>query len=135
MEAPSAIETGGVLKKIQVLNWLLTAAMGLAAWLIFSENIGRAIFLGGVIAACSFSWLQRDLSRLFSGPLTMLKGRFFIKYYARLSFLALILFWLISYYRIHVLGMLAGLSVVMLSIAVTAIGEAKRIIFPVKEAL
>jgi hypothetical protein len=123
------------LRKIQILNWLLTATMGTAAWLLASESIGKAVFAGGAIAALSFGWLKRDLCRLFAGPLTMLKGRFFIKYYARLSLLAALLFWLISHHQIHTLGMLAGLSVVLLSIAVIAIGEAKRLYFPVKEAL
>jgi hypothetical protein len=124
-----------ILKKIQLMTWLLTVTMGTAAWLCASESIGKAVFAGGIIAAISFGWLKRDLSRLFQGPLVMLKGRFFLKYYARLSLLAALLFWLISYRQIHTLGILAGLSVVLLSIAVIAIGEAKRLYFPVKEAL
>jgi hypothetical protein len=126
---------GAVLKRIQIMNWLLTVAMGTAAWLVGSESTAKAVIAGGIIAATSFGWLKRDLSRLFQGPLTMLKGRFFIKYYARLLLLAALLFWLIRFHQIQPLGMLVGLSVVLLSIAVIAVGEAKRFYFPVKEAL
>jgi hypothetical protein len=131
---PASIDSA-VLKKLQILNWTLTVVLGAGAWVIASAGTGKAVFVGGIIASSSFGWLQRDLTRLFRGPLTMLKGRFFIKYYARLLSVAVLLFWLISYKQIHALGMLAGLSVVLLSIAVVAIGEAKRLYFPVKEAL
>lgn len=122
------------LKKIQILNWLLAATMGAAAWLSFSEATAQAVLIGGAIAASSFGWLQRDLRRLFSGSLTAAKGRFLIKYYARLTLLAALLFWLVKYGHIYPLGLLVGLSVVLLSIAGVTLGEAKRLYFSMKEA-
>jgi hypothetical protein len=123
-----------LLKKIQLLNWLLAAAMSAAAWASFSGAMARAVLIGGIIAAASFGWLQRDLRRLFSGPLIAVKSRFFIKYYARLSLLAGLLFWLIRYGRIEAPGLLLGLSVVLLSTAAAMVGEAKKLYLSVKEA-
>lgn len=123
-----------VLKKIQILNWLLAATMGAAAWFSFSAATALAVLAGGFIAASSFGWLQRDLRRLFSGPPTPAKGRFLIKYYARLTLLAALLFWLVKYSHINPFGLLVGLSVVLLSIAGVTLGEAKRLYFSMKEA-
>ena len=125
---------GTILKKIQVLNWLLASIFSLAAWYSFSAPMAKAILIGGVLAAVSFGWLKRDLTRLFSGHLSGVKARFFLKYYARFAVLVGLLFWLIKYQQIHTLGILVGLSVVLLSIAVTVLGEAKKIYFSVKEA-
>jgi hypothetical protein len=125
---------GAVLKKIQLLNWLLTSILGLAAWSSFSPEMAKAVLIGGIVAAGSFGWLKRDLTRLFSGTLSGVKGRFFIKYYARLAVLVGVLFWLVKFRQIHTLGILVGLSVVLLSVAVTMLGEVKKIYLSVKEA-
>ncbi|MDA8166041.1 MAG: ATP synthase subunit I [Desulfobacteraceae bacterium] len=123
-----------ILKRIQLLNWVLAAGLSAAAWVCFSGGMAGAVLVGGIIAAVSFGWLQRDLRRLFRGPLTAVKSRFFIKYYARLSLLAVLLFWLIRYGRIQTIGLLLGLSVVLLSTAAVMAAEAKRLYFSVKEA-
>jgi hypothetical protein len=123
-----------VLKKIELLNWLLLFSMTVGAWLSFSVVVVEAVFLGGLIAGVSFRWLKRDLLRLFGGPLAEVKMRFFLRYYVRLFVLGLLLFWLIKYRQIHPIGILVGLSLLPLSIAATMIGEAKKIYLSVKEA-
>jgi hypothetical protein len=122
-----------LLNRLQILNWTLTAAMGTAVWFGISATMGKAVLIG-IIAAVSFGWLRRDLNGIFNGPLVAVKFRFFIRYYARFSLLALSLYWLIKYYQIHPLGILLGLSVILLSMAAIVIGAAKRLYFPVKEA-
>ncbi|MEJ2033996.1 MAG: ATP synthase subunit I [Deltaproteobacteria bacterium] len=123
-----------ILKKVQILSWLLAASMGLAAWFSFSDTMAKGVLIGGTIAASSFGFLQRDLRRLLSSPLSASKGRFFIKYYARLTLLAALLFWLVKSGQIQVFGLLLGLSAVLLSIAVVMAGEAKKLYFSAKEA-
>lgn len=123
------------LKTLQVANWGLLAVMSAAGWLLYSAFIGGSIVVGGVIANIGFGWLKRDITRLLSGPLQAAKARFFIKYYARLAILVAILFFLIKYRAVHHLGLLAGLSTVVLGIGVTVAGGIKKIYFNnVKEA-
>ena len=116
------------LKKVQTLNWLLLAAMSIAGLLFFSGFVAKSIFIGGLIVTLSFRFLERDLSKLLTGPLTAVKGRFFIKYYARFSVVAVILFFLIRYRAVDTTAMLVGLSTVLVSIIVTTAGEAKKIL-------
>ena len=116
------------LTKVQTLNWLLLAVMSIAGLLFFSGYVAKSIFIGGLIVTVSFRFLQRDLTKLLTGPLTAVKGRFFIKYYARFSVVAVILFFLIRYRAVDTTAMLVGLSTVLVSIIVTTAGEAKKIL-------
>ena len=116
------------LKKVQTLNWLLLIAMSIAGLLFFSSHIAKSIFIGGLIVTVSFRFLQRDLTKLLTGPLTAVKGRFFIKYYARFSVVAVILFLLIRNRAVDTTAMLVGLSTVLVSIIITTAGEAKKIL-------
>jgi hypothetical protein len=120
---------GSVLKQIQLLNWLLIAALSASVWLGISGVIGEGVLIGGIIAAGSFSLMKRDLTRLFEGPPAEVKRRYFVRYYFRLIVLAGVLFWLVKHYEIHILGMLAGLSVVLLSILVIMVSRVKDSIF------
>ncbi len=123
-----------MLKKVQVRCWLLLAAMSSAGLLFFSGQAAKSIFIGGFIVTVSFRFLKRDLTGLLQGPLTAVKGRFFIKYYARFALMALVLFFLVRYRMVDTTAMLVGLSTVLMSIIATTASEAKKIYFSVKEA-
>ncbi len=127
-------DDGLSLKKVQTLNWLLLAAMSIAGLIFFSGQVAKSIFIGGLIVTVSFRFLQRDLTRLLTGPLTAVKGRFFIKYYARFAVVAVVLFYLIHNRAVDTAAMLVGLSTVLVSIIVTTAGEAKKIYLSTKEA-
>jgi len=127
-------EDGLSLKKVETINWLLLVTMSVAGLLFFSGHVAKSIFIGGLIVTLSFRFLQRDLSKLLTGPLTAVKGRFFIKYYARFSIVAVILFLLIHNQVVNTTAMLVGLSTVLVSIIITTVGEAKKIYLSTKEA-
>ncbi len=121
-------ENGPTLRHIQLIGWLLLAALTAGSWLFFDLFIARSVLLGGLLANISFWLLQRDLTRLLKGPLDGIKARFFIKYYLRLTVLALILFLLISKELVNFIGLLAGLSTILVSIIVLAVGIMKKTI-------
>ena len=122
------------LKKLQFYNWLLLAIMTLVGWLTYSAHVAQAICVGGLLSCGSFEFLKNDLTRLMNGPLNLVKGRFFIKYYARFSVLAVVLFCLIKYGSLNLVGLLVGLSTVVISIGITVAAESKKIFFNLKEA-
>jgi len=126
--------TDGMLQKVQTRNWMLLLAMSGAGLLFFSGQVAKSIFIGGLIVTISFRLLKRDLTGLLQGPLDAVKGRFFIKYYARFALLALILFILIRHRMVDPTAMLVGLSTVLVSIIATTASEAKKIYPRVKEA-
>lgn len=122
------------LHKMGRLNWLLLLVMTVAGWLIISPYFAKGLFIGGLIANISFILLKKDITRVLAGPLNAAKGRFLIKYYARLTVLALILFFLVRYKSIHLVGLLVGLSTVVISIGIMAAGAARKVALTAEEA-
>ncbi len=122
------------LKQVQVLSWLLLGIVSGAGWLMFSALAAKSIFIGGAVANISFIFLKKDLIKLLGGPLDAAKVRFYIRYYARLSVVVVILFLLVKYQVVNTIGLLLGLSTVVMSIGLTVAGEAKKFYFKAKEA-
>ena len=116
------------------LNWLLLIAMTAAGTFFISPYFAKGLFIGGLIANISFILLKKDITRVLTGPLNAAKGRFLIKYYARLTVLTLILFFLVRYKSIHLVGLLVGLSTVVISIGIMVAGAAKKVALTAKEA-
>ena len=114
------------LKKVVYFSWMLVVVLFLCGWIIFGLEIAWGVLTGGLLANISFMLLKRDLTRLLQGELTAVKVRFFIKYYARLTVIAIGLFLLIKYQAVHLLGLLTGLSTIFISIAAVAISSARK---------
>ncbi len=115
------------LRVVQAVNWLALAGLAGAAWVGYSGFVARSVLIGGVIANASFFFLQRDLTRLLSGDLTAAKARFFMRYYVRLGIVVVILFLLVKFRQVHTVGLLVGLSTVLLGIGIAVAGAARRL--------
>ena len=114
------------LRTVLLFSWILLAIMTVISWLLLDVMFVRSLLIGGLLANVSFWLLQRDLTRLLQGDLTAVKGRFFIKYYARLAVITVILFLVIKFGAVHLIGLLVGLSTVFVSIAAVAINSARK---------
>ncbi len=114
------------IKAIEKLNWLLTGVMVVASLVCFNMDIAKAVLIGGIIANTSFIFMKRDLLKAMQGLLGAVKVTFLLKYYARLTALALVLFVLIKYGQLSTSGMLLGLSSVVFSIGLTAINQLRK---------
>ena len=119
---------------VQTLNWMVIGIMTVGSWAVVSSDFAKGVLVGGLLAIVSFMFLKNDLIRILAGPLQSVKARFFLKYYARFSLLALILFFLIRFQLVNVVGLILGLSTVVLSIGITTLGLVKRFFFTAKEA-
>ncbi|MCA1764987.1 MAG: ATP synthase subunit I [Desulfobulbaceae bacterium] len=106
---------------VQLSGWGLLALMVVAGWLGFGAPAGKSLLVGGLLANGSFWLLKRDLLGLLRGELTAVKSRFFIKYYSRLTLMAVLLFLIIRYGALPIPGLLIGLSTVFVSITAVAI--------------
>jgi hypothetical protein len=99
------------------------------------------VLIGGVLASGSFFLLKRDIEQLIDrvasageqagGVKKMEKVRFFLKFYARLFVLGLLLYVLTTKISINMIGLVIGLSTVMLSIVVVVLARG-RMIFSVQ---
>ena len=114
------------LRTVLLFSWVLLGIMTVISWLVLDVMFVRSLLIGGLLANVSFWLLQRDLSRLLQGELAAVKGRFFIKYYARLAVVIIILFLVIKFGAVHLIGLLVGLSTVFVSIAAVAINSARK---------
>ena len=114
------------LRMVQIISWVLLGIMLVLGWLFFEPLFVKSLFVGGFLANTSFWLMKRDLTRLLKGELAAVKPQFFIKYYARLAVITVILFLVIKYGAVHVIGLLAGLSTVFISISAVAIDSARK---------
>ena len=114
------------LNKVVYYSWILLPCLAIGSWMFFGLKTAEGVLAGGLLANISFLLLKRDLTRLLQGELAAVKARFFIKYYARMALIAVILFLIIRYQAVHLLGLLTGLSTIFISIAAVAIGSANK---------
>lgn len=122
------------LRGIQIVNLFCIAILSAAGALAHSPAMGLSIAVGGAIATVSFRWLKKDIAAIFSGPLGAAKVVFFIKYYARLALIAALLYVIVRQQLLDVIGLLAGLSSIVLSIVVNGAAAMRKANFTLKEA-
>ena len=134
MKAATTQDSPFSLGKVEVVSWSLLLIMAAAGWVAYSPAIAKSILVGGLLANVSFRFLKMDLLKVMAGPLSAAKVRFFIKYYIRLTMLAVVLYFLIRYRAVNVPGMLIGLSTVVLSILFVVTSAARQIYLTAKEA-
>ena len=122
-----------LLAAVQRFNWLLLAVLTVAGCFIFSWPVGLSVLVGGLLANVSFYLLRRDIDRFMTNfslagmnwqaVRKIEKIAFFMKFYGRLAVLGLILYLLITRISIDVLGLVVGLSTIMLSVIVVVLSK------------
>lgn len=108
-------------KKIEIVNWIILAIIFTLSLIFASFKFALGVLLGGFISIVNFYWMQRSLQGIFDKPAGNIKGAVIFKYFIRLALSAVILFFLISAGTVNVIGLIIGLSVVMISIVQTVI--------------
>ena len=129
-----------LIHRVDILSWVIVVFFSGLAWLYYPVLIAKSVLIGGLVANISFFYLKKDLKDflqgklLHSGKIQRAKYKFYLKYYARLSAIALILYILVSRQIVHPLGLLMGLSVVVISIGITMASVVRKFYFTAKEA-
>lgn len=108
-------------KKIELVNWIVLAVLFIPALIFTPFKFALGILLGGFISIINFYWMERGLRGLFTDTSKNVKGPVMVKYYIRLALTAVILYFLIANNTVNVVGLLIGLSVVVINIIVTTI--------------
>lgn len=114
-------------------NWLIFIAASLLGYINLPLDFAKGIMAGGVIVTVNFHLLSRTLTRSLSPQNLSSSNIVLAKYYLRFFISALIIFFLISKQFVNPLGLVMGLSVVVLSISLAAMCELTKQIF--KEAV
>lgn len=89
--------------------------------------------MGGLIVTINFYLLARTLKRAFNPPHLASPKVILCKYYLRFIASGIIIFFLMARKVVNPLGLIAGLSVVVVSMMLLALLEAKKI--RIKEAV
>jgi hypothetical protein len=79
------------------------------------------ILLGGFISILNFHWLGRSLQSVFKNIGGNFKGPVMVKYYLRLAITGVVLYFLIAGDTVNIIGLILGLSVVVINIIITVI--------------
>jgi len=95
-------------------------------------NFLLGLLLGGLISIANFYWMGRDLRSAFQKLSDHLKVFVLFKFYIRLGITAIVLYLIISRTPADIVGLLIGLSVVIMNIVTTTVMEYQKKI-PVEE--
>ena len=117
------IEKDPLQKKLEVRNWIVLGIF-LAVSLIFMPyRFTLGILLGGLIGIINFYWLSRGLRKVFQQFLDKARSSIVARYYIRVTVTGVALFFIITRTPADVIGLIVGLSVVVVNIVSTILLE------------
>jgi uncharacterized membrane protein (DUF485 family) len=108
-------------KRLEITNWILLAVLVAGSLLLRESRFSLGILFGGLISIVNFHWLYRNLLSVFTKHLNRARAALMFRYYLRLAVTAFVLYWVISHDLADVIGLVIGLSVVVLNIVLTTV--------------
>lgn len=103
-------------RRIEIFNWIILAIVFILSLIFSPIKFSLGVLLGGFISIVNFYWMDRSLRNAFEKNTGNIKGLVVGKYFLRLALTAIVLYFLIAYETVNVIGLLIGLSVVMINI-------------------
>ena len=114
-------------------NWILFAVISILGFLLLPADFARGMLFGGLLVTLNFHLLAKTLKRALTPPHLSSHNVVIAKYYLRFIGSGFIIFILIAGNYVDPLGLIIGLSVVVLSIMLATMCEIAKLIF--KEAV
>lgn len=108
-------------QRLEIFNWVMLGVFVLVSAFLFSSKFTLGVLLGGLISIVNYHWLYRDVKMVFQHLNDRAKSRIMFKYYIRFGVTAIVLFFIVSSQIVDVIGLLIGLSTVIINIALTAV--------------
>ena len=108
-------------KRLEITNWILLSVLVAGSLFLRYTRFSLGILLGGLISIVNFHWLYRNLLSVFQKHLNRARAALMLRYYLRLAVTAIALYWIISRNLVDVIGLVIGLSVVVLNIVLTTL--------------
>ena len=107
-------------------NWYILALLLLGSLPFRDPALSIGVMVGGLVAIAGFYWLRRSLARLLDQPSGGAKFFYQFGYIVRLAVLAMVIVVLVGIVKIHTVGLIIGLSVVMINLFWITIQSAFR---------
>ena len=114
-------------------NWILFALATLLGAVLLPPDYAWGVFCGGLLVTVNFHLLSRTLKKALTPSRLSSHNVVLAKYYIRFLISGVIIFLLIWSHFVHPIGLILGLSVVVVSIMAATAREIKNLIF--KEAM
>ena len=108
-------------KRLEIANWIILAILFIPSLIFAPMKFSLGVLLGGFISILNFYGMEFGLRTLFKNPSGNVKRPTMIKYYIRLALTAVVLYFLIAADTVNVVGLIIGLSVVVINIIFTVI--------------
>ena len=128
-------ETGDpdpLLKRIRIMNGVVFALLLLISLTLMPPFFTLGVAMGGLIVLINFLMLYRILKKAFIPDRLASPKVVIIKYYLRLLGTGILLYFLIAKRMVDPLGLVVGLSVVVINLTLVGCNEMRKILF--KEA-
>ena len=114
-------------------NWILFIVTTIMGFMLVTADFARGILFGGLLVTVNFHLLARTLKKALTPPHLSSHNVVIAKYFMRFIISGFIIFVLIAGHFVHPLGLIIGLSIVVISIMLATLREFKKLIF--KEAV
>jgi hypothetical protein len=110
------INDENIITVLNVGSWILLAVLAIAGRLLFSRHFAVGVVAGGVLAIANFYWLHSIMKRTLL--LTKGKAQWFAmsRYMLRLVIIGVAVWFMIVRLNIDLIGLLLGLSVLVINI-------------------
>lgn len=105
-------------------NWIIFAVLLVLSLFFKDKDFTIGVVGGGLIAIFGYQWLQHSLIKALSATVEPAVKGFQFSYVLRLGALAAILVLLIAVVKVNPLGLIIGLSVVVINIMLTTVKHA-----------
>ncbi|MEE9911441.1 MAG: ATP synthase subunit I [Deltaproteobacteria bacterium] len=108
-------------KRLEIANWIILAILFIPSLIFAPTKFSLGVLLGGFISILNFYGMELGLRGLFKNPAGNVKRPTMVKYYIRLALTAVVLYFLIAAETVNVIGLIIGLSVVVINITIMMI--------------
>ncbi|PIE59774.1 MAG: hypothetical protein CSA32_02360 [Desulfobulbus propionicus] len=130
------LEDRRLIRRVVCFSCLLLVLLSAGSWLAVDKVFAISVLIGGILANSSFLLLKNDTEQILgkvavaggrSGTVSRVETvRFFIKFYARLIILGLLLLVLIARVEMDMIGLSLGLATIMISVIAMMLSRVKK---------
>ena len=121
-----------LLQRVRIMNGFIFLVLLLASQIFMSPYFTLGVAVGGLVILVNFYLLSRILKKAFIPERLASPKAVIVKYYLRFLGTGILLYVLISRKWVDPLGLMAGLSVVVIALTLVGCYEMRKILF--KEA-
>jgi hypothetical protein len=108
-------------KRLELTNWIILGILTAISFVFMPYKFALGILLGGFISIINFHWLVRDLRKAFRSLSEKSNTAVMFKYYIRFGVTAIALYFIITGDIVDIIGLLIGLSTVVIAIVITTV--------------